>query len=561
MEFKIFMKTVEQEIAKFKSESEIKEWLANYARTIPEKERESFLTHFQKRKERTHNELLKTVTDWCQKIDNEEITLSYSEYESYGEGYWDRDWVTEYEDPAGIGKQLERFYDLAEQCVYDRDYKTASLIYWNLGTLQVAAESDEDWGDSVELGIEEMVSEELISVDSKRIAALTLYSAYQSSKPDVRAQKIYGYFSWGMFKEIRIEDMLSAGTEALEQVDEFMESWITYLREQTDRYTARLLEEAVIYQKGTEGLLEEAKRCANQHPRLFIEVLEKFYSDEKWDRLRTEGIEALKLMDRKMKIRGKAARLAAAGARKINDRENEKYACIEAFYSEYSSENFLRMITCSGIKESETAAALAWVERARKSCKVTANWEWNRVTDLDSYVSVGNEYLTIQFFMQQFDTILGACQKQKEYLGWSGKYIYIGVPLLLLLLHKGETWGSAMISVINEAGNDVRYHSLYGEPSFQEMISLWKKQVKLDKEIEEEILKYLQKMIDGRVAAIVSGGHRGSYYQAAKLGAALGEVEESMGKSQGKAYRIHLYLNQFPRHSAFKREMKEFMAD
>ena len=54
----------------------------------------------------------------------------------------------------------------------------------------------------------------------------------------------------------------------------------------------------------------------------------------------------------------------------------------------------------------------------------------------------------------------------------------------------------------------------------------------------------------------MSGSHRGSYFKAAMLGAALGEVEESLGKENGKAERMEKYLRQFPRHSAFKKEMK-----
>ena len=53
--------------------------------------------------------------------------------------------------------------------------------------------------------------------------------------------------------------MMSAGREPLPEIDEFLEAWITYLREKNDSYTSRLLIEAVTFRGGTEGLLEEAK--------------------------------------------------------------------------------------------------------------------------------------------------------------------------------------------------------------------------------------------------------------------------------------------------------------
>ena len=94
-------------------------------RSIPEEERGSFLEQIQIRKSRSHKEILQELTDWCAKIEEGEITLSCSGYEEYGESWWDRDWVTEYEDPMGIGAQLKCYYEEAEQAVYDRDYESA----------------------------------------------------------------------------------------------------------------------------------------------------------------------------------------------------------------------------------------------------------------------------------------------------------------------------------------------------------------------------------------------------------------------------------------------------
>ena len=44
-------------------------------------------------------------------------------------------------------------------------------------------------------------------------------------------------------------------------------------------------------------------------------------------------------------------------------------------------------------------------------------------------------------------------------------------------------------------------------------------QTVIPEDVKKEILAYLTKTIDARVEAIVGGGHRGSYYKAARLGA------------------------------------------
>ena len=114
MDFKLFMNSVEENLSLIKTEEELRNWIRNYARSIPEEERGSFLEQIQIRKSRSHNEILQELTDWCAKIEEGEITLSCSGYEEYGESWWDRDWVTEYEDPMGIGAQLKRYYEEAE---------------------------------------------------------------------------------------------------------------------------------------------------------------------------------------------------------------------------------------------------------------------------------------------------------------------------------------------------------------------------------------------------------------------------------------------------------------
>lgn len=561
MEFRVFMQAVEREIDNFQSQAEIKEWLKNYARTIREEDRKEFLKQFGNKKRKSHKAELKSVIEWCEMVEEQELTLSCCGYEGYGDSYWDNDWTYEYADYCGIGDRIKRFYELAEQCVYDKDYKTASTIYLRLGDLIVTAE-DEDGGDPIELTVEELVKEDLVSLNLKRIALLTLYSTYQITKINERSSKFYTLFSKGMFKDIKLEDIMTVGTEPLEDLDSFMELWIAYLRGQNDNFTSRLLTEAVVYRYGDEGLLEEAKRSANQHPRLYIEQLEKYYNSHMWEKLYREGKEALSLMKRNMEIRGYAARLTAAGARALGRTEEVKYACIEALYSEQSAGNFLRMITCESITEAEKSEALNYLEEVRRGdtyipCD-SYSYSWLKLRDTDSYRFNGMEYITIQFFAQRFDIVLKECKMQKDALGWTGEYIRTGVPLLLFVLYKGDVYPSAMQMIMRRIQSDINYKNEYNEPHFEDAASVWAGQLVLDEGMEKEILGYLQQTIDARVKAIVSGKHRGSYDGAAVLAAALGEVEESIGIANGKESRIQMYLNQFPKHRAFKDEMKKY---
>lgn len=571
MDFKVFMRSVEQEIEKIKSESELREWIQDYARTIREEDRETFLKQFQKKERythekerRTHAQELEEFIEWYESIEEEELMLTCEGHEDYDAEYWGgNDWIYDYEDPDGIIDNIVRFYEIAEQCVYDRDYETAHEILDALGRIRVAA-MDEDIGEvGPELNLQDLTDEHLIKLNLKKITALTLYAAYQVLMPEERVESFYYYFSWNIFKDTKLEDMLSVGTEALEQVDEFMENWITYLRGQRDRYTARLLKEAVLFQYGEDGMLEEAKRSANEHPILFIQVLESFFESGSWERLLHEGKQALQLMNRDMIMRSQAARLTAAGARGMGKWEDEADAYFEAFYSKPSAENYLRLITCEKVTDKMKADALIRVKEVenddnRRTSALSQELRGSVFQNTEWCTLDKKESLFISFYSQKFEKVLLVCSKEKEYLGWSGNILNTMVPLMLALLHRGEVLRPAALEGVTTA-NEVIYIEKYGEPDFITVFEMWKKQVNLPDNVEKAILEYLQKMIDGRVNAIVSGGHRSSYYKAARLGASLGEVEESLGMLEGKYRRIQQYFQLFPRHRAFKQEMAKYM--
>lgn len=573
MDFKLFMNSVEENLSLIKTEEELRNWIRNYARSIPEEERGSFLEQIQIRKSRSHKEILQELTDWCAKIEEGEITLScsgYEEYGEYGESWWDRDWVTEYEDPMGIGLQLKHYYEEAEQAVYDRDYESASQMYWNLGALNITAD-DIYGGEPAELGIEEMVSEKLVSLNLKQIASLTLYSTYQAYELPERMPKLYGFFSWPMFKDTGIEDMMAAGREPLHEINEFLETWIAYLREQNDSYTSRLLIEAVTFRGGTEGLLEEAKRTANQHPGLYIQVLDQFFKDGEWKRLRDEGMEALRRMDRNMEIRDKAARMTAAGATHTGDSKTAAEALKEAFCSKSTAENYFRVLTCgaAGCGRDDMKRVLELTERLQQEQKERqkqdnagegyVRYYRREPKETDSYRQTDQDRLGIHFLDGDYEAVWRECRKTKNALGWTGEFISEGVPMLLAFLCENDFEGRGMQAMLSDIEQYIGYKEEYDEPEFSERFLSWKKQIVISEDVKKEILIYLIETIDARVEAIVGGSHRGSYYKAARLGAALGEVEESMGKTHGKAERVSKYLAEFPRHRAFKQEMKAYM--
>lgn len=574
MEFKVFMQVVEEKLAKIKSEEELRDWIKMYARSLSEEERESFLEKLENSVRKSHQEKLQEIIDWCEKIDKEEITLSYCGYESYEYGGWDSDWIIEYEDPQGIGEKLKTYYEEAEQAVYDGDYQSASLMYWNLGTLNIVA-IDRDEGDPIDMSVENMVSEGLTDLNFERICPLTLYATYQACSLPEKPSRIYRFFSWKIFHKTFLKDMMNVGRDSLEGMEEFLPRWIAYLREQDDTYTPRLLKEAVLLQGGDQGLLEEAKSMANKQPVLYIDILEKILREKQWSRLKEEGMEALRRMERNMEIREKAARMTARGAFHVKDGNTCGYALTEAFYSKTTGANYLRIITCGSLEagreednpgfEADRTDILETAEQIQREIQSAGRGErhdryyWLHSTGQEPYIQTKDDQLGISFLNGDYQTVWKETKKTTVSLGWSGKFIEAGVPMLLLYLCDGEKTGKAMECMRRKVKDYLNYKEEYGEPDFTERLSEWKKNIVIPDTDKNKILKYLQNAIDKRVEDIVGGQHRGSYRKAAALGAALGEAEESLGTEYGKTIRLRKYLNQFPHHRAFKKEINTFL--
>ena len=67
-----------------------------------------------------------------------------------------------------------------------------------------------------------------------------------------------------------------------------------------------------------------------------------------------------------------------------------------------------------------------------------------------------------------------------------------------------------MQAILADIQSKIQYQNKYNEPSFESVAKIWLDQVEVDEDMEKAILVYLQKTIDARVEAIVSGGHRRS---------------------------------------------------
>ena len=145
-----------------------------------------------------------------------------------------------------------------------------------------------------------------------------------------------------------------------------------------------------------------------------------------------------------------------------------------------------------------------------------------------------------------------------------------GLGLFLLALYQGNELSlgtGQMCSLVRfdlgftteayAAGTDIAA-SESSEAMLWRCMRRWKANVPMSAEIQDDILRRIEKWIAIRTEAIVGGGKRNYYRECAAFIAAYGEVLESMGQPGKKLAVMQDYRMKYPRHTAFRQELAAF---
>lgn len=520
------------------------------------------------------DEKLEQIYQWLEQINEGELCLSSYGYEDYSMGYWEREWCWEYSDPDKIGEKLAVAITFAEDCVNDCRYEEALTLYEKLLQLNVWTREDEcECCEAVDL--ETMVSEDLLTADLKRMTKYALYVAYQVAKAKERAEKIYSLCQNTMFREIHLQEIFQVGREELKEQDAFWRDWIQVLEKSTGEMESRLLQEAVLWYEGTEGLARIAEQNYATHPSLCRSVMEEYAKEHEWNHMQSFGHKALACIDVKLVVRGEIALKTAFAASCLGDKELERTYCYEAFRSHTTVKNYLRLFAERQMAEQYGVKAKMVVEEREtyQNC-VDVSYGINRNREFDKNIVNNDTYHVLLFLTGEFDEIKGLCKNPKGSLGWSGKFIGQGIKLFLLYLCESEKPGKSIASICDDLRMDELWEDKeqilsvereVTEDSMQREISVgwnllqrWKEYYPMEEEQKTKYLSWLEKIVYQRADAIVSGQHRGTYGSVARLLAAVAEVQESRGQQLARQRIYGAYKSKFPRHSSFQADMRRY---
>lgn len=591
MNYKVFIQKTDEIVNNMDIE-ELRNCIHTIARKIPETKRDEFFLHINDfHNQNDQDDILRKgiceslmndkevknkvseIYDIFNKISDRDVYISASGYEDYSNGYWQSDWIWEYEDSEGIGRIIEDAVLFAHDCMNDLRYKEALSIYKLVMNTDYPVEY-EDGGDCFELSFKEMEEEGLISVNIYRLALEVLYTEYQLQTPDRRAERLYSYFNKSCFKNISIEDIFSLGREELQDMDMFLQLWIDLLMKQQGDSVLRLLNEAILLHKGLNGLKEEARRGYKEHPGLYLSAMVEYEKVHDYREVMEIGKEALDYLEIDLRIRGEIALKTSQAFAIMNHNEFMKRCWYEAFNSNSTIINYLRLFSdIESVASYKTDA-----EKRIEKLKVVDTYNKKTTSETIKNTVSEIEYKYLCFFSGQFDKVQYWCMEQKKPLGWTGKFIGHGVELMLLYLYAGNNLRKAGKEIayrisrsigFNDETNlvfirknmfmETDYYEQNNREIFWNIFSLWKlNYIASEKDIILYI-EWLESVIDKRIIAIMDGKFRNRYDDVALLAAALGEVKESLGQHGAKYIIADKYTKIYSRRTNFKKALENYM--
>lgn len=304
--------------------------------------------------------------------------------------------------------------------------------------------------------------------------------------------------------------------------------------------------------KGYENYIDEFTK---NHPEIYLDIFSFLEDEYRINELIELGKKVLNTIDRKLQIGSDIALYLA----NIDIYNKESYA-FEAFIFKPNALNLLRIINNGYYKKYENDIKNRIVfnndgENDNNDIELDTDFNF----DNESRISKKNYYL-LQFFLGNFETFYNECIKNKSTLGWTGSFIKTAVFLWLLLLNnsneKTKSISLLLSSVFLDIGYDDKNNMLLDNDIYK-IWDNWKNHYKLDKALKDNVIKWLDTLIENRVEAIMAGNYRKSYDKAALLVVGYAEMLDSQGLGT-KEDTIKLYINKYSRRSAFRAELNEF---
>lgn len=584
MNLPLFLDKVDALASKL-SHKDLEGFVHEIARTLPEDGRKRFLDtlksfHGQEAPRKLVEddgyaalaEDIEAIKKKLTEINNGERCLD-SQYNEEWDDWYNPD-VDEvlFTDSEGILDDIDEAAELIHRCIdmefYKKGYELAEL----LSVLEITADGDYNDLDGSPLSIHGLDEFKLLDCDFNEMVRECLYLTYLGNELPDRADEIFRMMGKFECYDLSLENILQSGNTELPQFDEFLTEWIAYLGGQRSRHAGRLLGEAQAMLQDESLQIANAGKYAVLHPSLYKQFLEAKLDSGENEKMLRIGMEALKQIPCSYVIRSEVALLTAEYACKLQDKESAEACWMEAFRSDSTVLNYLRIRLQTGDWTKYKDAVKTIYEQTYKETKEREKREGNRY-DPDKQAENSlhiNEYCLILFLEGQFEQVFEMGMDEKRALGWSSTFMKEGLALFLALLYNGDGLEAGLKSMVSTIISACRFDAgVYFKGTgvcdngdsrelFWRLFRQWKSSVQISDNQREHWLAKIDGWIEARVEGIMDGNYRKYYGECASYIAALGEVRESLGTAWAKAHIMEKYKNQYSRRRAFHQELRNY---
>lgn len=549
MNFKDYMTKVEEMLSLMTAEEKTAV-LRNLLRGVEEKSRADALRGLKREpQDISFKKEMEDLKMWREEVESGEIHFMVSGYEDYEEAPWGEEYYEAYEDPERIGLRYQQYILLAEKLLYGRRYKEALKIYEILVEMIFYAYSEE-YGDLVEVPVDQAVEEELIKTNHRKNLLHLLYTYDQVYTKDKRCRKIYKVLEASVGENLKIDEFFSLGPEELTDREDFLEEWIHFLSSNAEDYAGDLLCEAADLKGRVECLVQTAREVGTVHPILYLKSSKRLNGERRYQEAEVLAAEAMEKLPVNLIMRSEIAETVYTAAVGLNDRDTAKKYLKESYRSNTSPLGFLALCgQLEEMKELKEAAKYAQSLPAFEELKIDetyGHWSKNRISP--------EEKEAILFFSGHWDPLYEQYKDNHTPLGWSMHTKGIILPLFLLAMYSDDELEKAgtllWAETLHRLGRDY-----LDEEKMSGTFTLWRQKYQMSEEEKEKYFPWIKEELTRRIASIVENSYRKSYHKAALLVGTLGEVLESRGEKDAKLSLMAFYKKKYSRRRAFREEL------
>ena len=501
------------------------------------------------------------------KVKREEICIEGSFNEYYDDWYDDIDEAYIFSNTEEIQSIIITACDVLKAAteikLYDEAYQLANeMMNLKVDIIGDYAENVQDY-----MQLNELYEMDILQFDFCSFGLHTLYLQYMIKTGKERISEIYNALLYFNSVNLKIEQMMQTGYNDLSDFDNFLNDWIEYLGAINNKYSQKFIKEAMNLLDNPDDKISIAEKYSKAHPGLYEELMIEGngFSDEQLLKI---GSGALRHIPVELVVRSRIALMTAEYAFRLN-KPNVVYNClIEAFRSDTTPTNYLRIVfNCENYINlipvmmeiyNDSFGKLTFSDRTDELCR-------NIVND--------NNYYSLLFLGREFERVF----KFRENTTGNNCSIVsakCALSLLLIYFYDGADMMPGIRAMCLKAVENIDFkpdkyfflniekpENIKPEELLFECIKKWKQYANSEYDYKEECIKYIGKEIHTNTANMLKQQARSFYGDCASYIAAFGEVNDSLGNnSGGKDMLVDQYLKEFPRYSAFRRELQYFTA-